>query len=49
MKPIKKVQKKVERRGNGYTELLKNLRLKSKTTLATAYRMPGSRNPRKQG
>ena len=49
MKPSKKVQKKVERRGNGYNELLKNLRLKGKTTLDTAYKSPGSRNPRKQG
>ena len=49
MKPIKKIQKKVERRGKGYTDLIKNLRLKGKTTSAEAYKFPGSRNPRKQG
>ncbi len=49
MKPIKKIQKKLERRGRGYTDLIKNLRLKGKTTLDSAYKFPGSRNPRKQG
>lgn len=50
MKPIKKIQKKLERRGRGHVELIKNLRLgRGKNTPENAYKAPGSRNSRKQG
>ena len=50
MKPIKKIQKKLERRGNGHTQILKNLRSgRNKASTVLAYKAPGSRNPRKQG
>lgn len=49
MKAIKKIQKKLERRGRGHVELIKNLRSKGKSSPENAYKAPGSRNPRKQG
>ncbi len=49
MKPSKRIQKKLERRGRGHAEIMKSLKLKSKTSPETAYKAPGSRNLHKQG
>ena len=42
MKAIKHIQRKIERRGRGHAEIMKNLRLKNKSTPPTAYKAPGA-------
>ncbi len=49
MKASKQIQRKLERRGRGHALIMKNLRTKGKSTPPTAYKAPGSRNPKKQG
>ena len=45
MKPIKKIQKKLEKRQNGYKSAKNGTSVWAK--YEGAYRMPGSRNPHK--